>query len=745
MKTRFALILALLVSAVRLSAATTPLFDGKTFAGWEGDIGSVWRIEDGALVAGSQEKRQEKNNFLATTRRYADFELTLHWKLEGAERSANAGVQFRSKRVPGSHEVSGYQADIAVRYDGSLYDESRRKKMLATPPPEVLAKAQKPLGQWNETRIRAEGPRIRIWLNGVQTVDYTETEAGIDTSGIIALQIHGGAPSIVRYKDIAIEELRPAVTRQTEFKLRPGDTVVLVGGANLERTRFNAFLQTHLLAAPEAPSLRVRNLAWEGDTVFEQWRDVNFPGIAQQLAQVGATVVLVQFGQMEASNLSSPGGYSNDNVTQWPEIKARLARMDADKALQDGVSRAISPLKRLTKDTEKPLTFPATYIYDKSVQGHPVAPRTLFGDEAPVIDGDRRRAFAEWITSPRNPRFAKNAANRLWKRVMGAGLIEPVDSLTALPHPEHRELLEFLTSALIGFRFDERAFLAVLLNTRLYQSEAVRERPEPGSAFGLHGPLLRRLSAEQIWDSHLVLLVPDLDERKSAVRHEGSLLNPARLRRLTTMNADEIIARSRDEMAYRVRRREHTLRLAEQKKELAAAQARGNAAEVRRVQAGHARENETFYSPELQALEMGDAQPAPETDPRWQSLPRNFLRASEIPLPLPLGHFLRQFGQSDRREIDAFNRDPNTTHALALMNGELAARVLAPDSLLRRQLASADGHRDRMTALIYRALLVRSPSDGERSTIASLTATSLTPVEDTIWALLNSPEFLFQR
>ena len=300
MKTRFALILALLVSAVRLSAATTPLFDGKTFAGWEGDIGSVWRIEDGALVAGSQEKRQEKNNFLATTRRYADFELTLHWKLEGAERSANAGVQFRSKRVPGSHEVSGYQADIAVRYDGSLYDESRRKKMLATPPPEVLAKAQKPLGQWNETRIRAEGPRIRIWLNGVQTVDYTETEAGIDTSGIIALQIHGGAPSIVRYKDIAIEELRPAVTRQTEFKLRPGDTVALVGGANLERTRFNAFLQTHLLAAPEAPSLRVRNLAWEGDTVFEQWRDVNFPGIAQQLAQVGATVVLVQFGQMES-------------------------------------------------------------------------------------------------------------------------------------------------------------------------------------------------------------------------------------------------------------------------------------------------------------------------------------------------------------------------------------------------------------------------------------------------------------
>lgn len=69
------------------------------------------------------------------------------------------------------------------------------------------ARTQRPLGEWNEHRIRAEGPRIRIWLNGVQTVDYTETEPGIETSGIIALQIHGGPPSVVLYKDITIEEL----------------------------------------------------------------------------------------------------------------------------------------------------------------------------------------------------------------------------------------------------------------------------------------------------------------------------------------------------------------------------------------------------------------------------------------------------------------------------------------------------------------------------------------------------------
>jgi hypothetical protein len=86
--------------------------------------------------------------------------------------------------------------------------KAAEKKMMAQPTPEVLTKAQKPLGEWNEYRIRAQGTRIQIWLNGVQTVDYTETEAGIDTSGIIAVQIHGGATSIVRYKDLMIEELK---------------------------------------------------------------------------------------------------------------------------------------------------------------------------------------------------------------------------------------------------------------------------------------------------------------------------------------------------------------------------------------------------------------------------------------------------------------------------------------------------------------------------------------------------------
>lgn len=186
--------------------AEMPLFDGRTFAGWEGDTAGVWRIEDGEIVAGRPGRKQEKNDFLCTTKRFGDFDLRLKIRLTGTEGFVNSGIQFRSERIPNDHEVIGYQADFGAGHDGALYDESRRKRMLAKPTPDVAKQALRP-GEWNDYRIRAEGPRIQLWLNGVQTVDYTEPEAGLPATGLIALQIHGNAVSEVRFKDIVIDEL----------------------------------------------------------------------------------------------------------------------------------------------------------------------------------------------------------------------------------------------------------------------------------------------------------------------------------------------------------------------------------------------------------------------------------------------------------------------------------------------------------------------------------------------------------
>ena len=200
-----------LVSIGVLRAEPSRLFDGKTFAGWEGDTGTVWRIERGEIVAGKTDAKQPTNNFLCTTHDYADFDLRVTYK-RGAN---NGGVQFRSERVPNHYEVSGYQADLAPGIDGFLYDESRRKKFLRAFDPSLgLVKPtakELHLGEWNTYRIRAEGPRIRLWVNDVLTVDYTEEDAAIPRTGKIALQIHSGATEI-RYKDVVIEELRSAAS-----------------------------------------------------------------------------------------------------------------------------------------------------------------------------------------------------------------------------------------------------------------------------------------------------------------------------------------------------------------------------------------------------------------------------------------------------------------------------------------------------------------------------------------------------
>ena len=184
-----------------------PLFDGKTFQGWEGDTKGTWRIEEGALVGGSLTTTVPRNDFLVTTRSYGNFVLRLKFKLTGSEGFVNSGVQFRSQRATKpAHEMIGYQADLGAKYWGSLYDETRRNRILAEADPAVIAKAVK-LNDWNDYEIRAEGRRVRLSINGQQTVDYTEPDESIPQTGLIGLQIHGGGKAQVYFKDIVIEEL----------------------------------------------------------------------------------------------------------------------------------------------------------------------------------------------------------------------------------------------------------------------------------------------------------------------------------------------------------------------------------------------------------------------------------------------------------------------------------------------------------------------------------------------------------
>ena len=208
--TRYPLAAALLIlmsCKVSPEKNPVPLFDGKTFNGWEGDTVKTWKIEDGTIAGGSLSETVPHNEFLCTKKSYSNFILKVKFKLTGSEGFINTGVQFHSVRAKDpAYEMIGYQADLGDKFWASLYDESRRNKTLIAPDSALVEKVLK-RNEWNDYEVRSENGRIRISLNGTQTVDYTEPDKSIPQKGIIGLQIHGGGKAKVYYKDIRIEEI----------------------------------------------------------------------------------------------------------------------------------------------------------------------------------------------------------------------------------------------------------------------------------------------------------------------------------------------------------------------------------------------------------------------------------------------------------------------------------------------------------------------------------------------------------
>lgn len=178
-----------------------PLFNGKDLTGWDGDT-MLWKVADNCIVGDSPGIKH--NQFLCTKEEFGDFELKVEFRMKDG--AGNSGVQFRTKRVPNSTEVSGYQADLGENYWGCLYDESRRNKILVKAPADFESKLKK--GDWNEYTIRAQGDQITLKVNGMTTVEYREPDSEIARSGIVALQVHSGGPMKIEFRNIRIKALK---------------------------------------------------------------------------------------------------------------------------------------------------------------------------------------------------------------------------------------------------------------------------------------------------------------------------------------------------------------------------------------------------------------------------------------------------------------------------------------------------------------------------------------------------------
>jgi hypothetical protein len=200
------------------------IFDGKSLDGWDGNP-KLWSVKDGAIVGETTRENPAKGNTFLIWKggTVSDFEIRFQFRLTGKN---NSGVQYRSKDH-GNWVAGGYQYDInpGPEHMGKLYDEKgkrgrmamggekvtwKEKKEVAGPTvdKDVLAKAEK-REDWNEGAIVGKGNRILHLVNGVTVVDFTdEDEKNRLLTGIVALQIHAGAPMKIEFKTIRVKELK---------------------------------------------------------------------------------------------------------------------------------------------------------------------------------------------------------------------------------------------------------------------------------------------------------------------------------------------------------------------------------------------------------------------------------------------------------------------------------------------------------------------------------------------------------
>lgn len=359
---------------------------------------------------------------------------------------------------------------------------------------------------------------------------------------------------------------------------------------------------------------------------------------------------------------------------------------------------------------------------DELVKAKSLFPGARNGSPKPIDDG--REKFAKWVTDPANPRFSMLIANRMWKRVMGIGLFEPVDKFvegtrdtpgTVISNPA---VMEYLQSILRESNFDLKTFQKVLFNTRTYALGTNGNPVDPRMPYTFHGRAVRRMNAEQVWDSMATLVVPDIDYRK------GNALNPSAV----------VGGRNLGRTVYDVYKEVINFKPAE------------ISAWVDKV---------VTYTPATKGGDsmmmmdnmMSAKDPAAATTSkdaaRWAGYSNDLLRASELSAPTPPEHFLRKFGQSSREVIEGGSSESDVTQILSLINGHVEKNIVAESkAVVYKAIDAAASPEDKVKAA-FLAILTRYPTPAELDLLLPEAKKGREGIKNILYALLNSNEFIF--
>jgi len=216
----------------------TPLFDGKSLAGWtihclpkdKAFAAKAWTVDQGTILANSIGHKGHFYVLLATNKEYGDFVLRLRFQVPRGV-TGNSGIQIRSRYNADTGWMQGPQIDIDPPNPrgttGKLWNEGPGEhRWLSNVPNPGLKFLYADEGDgWNDLEITAQGMKIKTVLNGVTAVDYDGSgvlddelhkKHGVGVKGLIALQMHSYDQLKLRFKDIRIQELTaPAFQKAT--------------------------------------------------------------------------------------------------------------------------------------------------------------------------------------------------------------------------------------------------------------------------------------------------------------------------------------------------------------------------------------------------------------------------------------------------------------------------------------------------------------------------------------------------
>lgn len=328
------------------------------------------------------------------------------------------------------------------------------------------------------------------------------------------------------------------------------------------------------------------------------------------------------------------------------------------KVIARGTENSVTQILRASNiaievNKGKSMKLPHDYKYEDGEPNSVVTPAFLFGQRDVTTPEDYRQDFAKWAASKENPYFTRNIVNRYWGAVFGTPIINPIDDISAGGKAIDEKLVDVLEQVFKNQNFDPKKFIATLYKTNLFERYSYAEADLLNYKF--QGPVLRRLSAEQLWDSILSLTVEDPNYFKSNYSAEYKSLMNVDISKVTIEKAMEMV--------------------------------------------------ETF-----------NKQRGAKYEKAQKAHGLILVRSSDITIPNSTTNILRELGQSERILIQDSTRDGSVTQSIMFMNGPVTNIVTDKTSSIIKHLEGKE--QKEVVEIAFKSVLQRSPSIQEKQIFA---------------------------